>query len=413
MTESEIIQQLFHCAATAGNSEHKRSHLIELPKLIIRLAKQIASQTYQPQPFTVFAVTDPKLREIFAPTFSDRLVQQWLVSHIESWFDKRFIDDSYANRTGKGTHAAIARLQRFTRQPGHRWYCKLDIQAFFPSIDRSILLGLWQDELFKLPFESATLLQLNHVATAIINQSPIDPPPQLSGDIRLLKQIPTHKSLYHARPGIGLPIGSLTSQFFANVYLDKLDQFVKHQLKVKGYLRYVDDFILLGDNPDQLNEQRQQVESFLSQYLHLRLHPNKVVLQRCNQGIDYLGSIVYPNHRLIRQRSVKALRRRLRWFFHFIEPETYPSYPPPMAQQWAQWMANHELLRAPGIPSIDFLQRMLSTINSYYGQMTHANTYRLRKHIYHKELGPLKQFFLPANGRYSHLTIRKTCLLEY
>jgi hypothetical protein len=159
---AHIARELFACAAKAGNSEHKRAHFINLPAIVLAQARAIALGTYQPQALTVFAVTDPKLREIFAPTFPDR-------------------------------------LQHFMRQPGHKWYCKLDIRAFFPNIDRSILRQLWDK---------------------------------------------------------GLPIGSLSSQFFANVYLHELDHFVKHTLKVRGYVRYVDDFVLLADSAQALMTQR-------------------------------------------------------------------------------------------------------------------------------------------------------------
>ncbi len=110
------------------------------------------------------------------------------------------------------------------------------------------MLALWQKSVPRQPFDEQTRARLDQVASAILLQSPLDPPPIASGRRDLLAQVPPHKSLYHARPGIGLPIGSLTSQFFANVYLNELDQFVKHSLKVRAYLHYVDDFVLLGDN---------------------------------------------------------------------------------------------------------------------------------------------------------------------
>lgn len=134
MTEIDIARQIFACAAQAGNSEHKRAHFINLPQIVLAQAAAIAQGRYAPQPFTVFAVTDPKLREIFAPAFVDRLVHQWLIGHLEPWWNPRLIDDSFANRAGKGTQAAINRLQSFMRQPGHSWYCKLDIRAFFPAL---------------------------------------------------------------------------------------------------------------------------------------------------------------------------------------------------------------------------------------------------------------------------------------
>ena len=311
MNETDIARQLLACAARAGNSEQKRTHFIDLPRLVLGLARDIATGHYKPRSFTVFAVTDPKLREIFAPDFADRLVQQWLVTHVQPWWDRRFIDDSFANRTGKGTQAAVRRLQHFMRQSGQRWYCHLDIRAFFPSIDRAVLLRLWRKALPQLPWPQAVRSCLDQVATAIITQDPTQPAPMRSGDTALLARIPAHKSLLGAAPGVGLPIGSHTSQFFANVYLNELDQFVKHQLKVRAYLRYVDDFVLLADDPQTLVRWQAQIARFLGDHLHLELHPGKTVLQRCRQGIDFLGSVVYPDHCLIRQRSIRALRLRL------------------------------------------------------------------------------------------------------
>ena len=412
MTETDIARQLFECAATTGNSEDKRSNLIGLPALVLEQARAIAQRRYAPQPFTVFAVTDPKLREIFAPAFADRLVQQWLVRHIELWWDRRFIDDSYANRKGKGTQAAIVRLQHFMRQPGHRWYCKMDIKAFFPTIDRILLLRLWRDALPRLPHPTVTRRMLDQVATAILTQNPIDPAPTHSGRPGLIALIPSHKSLYHAPAGKGMPIGSLTSQFFANVYLNELDQFVKHTLKASAYLRYVDDFVLLADDPQTLLVWKTRIEKFLLQRLQLQLHPDKTVLQRSHQGVDFLGSIVYPNHRLTRQRSVRALNARLAWFRLLIFGRDHRNAtiapPTPPSGNWQRWLSNHQALVKPGVPTAALLERMLATINSYYGVFSHGNTWRLRQHIYHKELGPLQRFFLPDGSGYLHLLIRKS-----
>lgn len=412
MTETDLLRQtiarqLFECAAAAGNSEHKRARFIELPRLVLEQAAAIAEGRYRPQPFTVFAVTDPKLREIFAPDFADRLVQQWLVRHIEPWWDKRFIDDSYANRKGKGTQAAIDRLQHFMRQPHRRWYIKLDVRAFFPGIDRRIVLALWRAALPRLPHPEKMRRCLDQVASAILQQNPVEPLPVFSGQRHLLAQIPAHKSLYHAAPGKGMPIGSLTSQFFANVYLNELDQFVKHTLKVRSYVRYVDDFVLLADDPQTLLGWKAEIDRFLAKHLALQLHPDKTVLQRCSQGVDFLGAIVHPRHRLIRQRCVRALRQRLAWFRWLVSPHSARAVAQPPGGAWKRWLADHRALIAPGVPSPALLQRMLATINSYYGLFSHADTWRLRKHIYQKELGPLKGFFLPDGPHYRHLQIRK------
>jgi len=410
LTEIQIIQLLFTCAANAGNSEQKRARFLDLPDLVLQQARAISQKCYSPQPFTVFAVTDPKLSEIFAPAFIDRLVHQWLVRHIEPWFERRFIDDSYANRKGKGTQVAIQRLKYFLRKPQNTWYCKMDIQAFFPSIDREIMLQLWRKALPKLPYPVATRQHLDQVATAILRQNPIDPAPIYSGRKSLLNIIPAHKSLFHATPGKGLPIGSLTSQFFANVYLNELDQFIKHQLKIRYYLRYVDDLVILGDDPALLKQQHQAIHHFLNTRLKLALHPHKTVLQRCAQGIDFLGNIVYPTHTLVRQRSVRALRSRIAWFKYLLYPNTERAVTMPCSGSWQRWLALHPVFDCQGQPSVAILKRILATINSYYGLFSHAQTFRLRQHIYHQELGSLQRFFLPSDATYHHLQLKKAWL---
>jgi len=410
--ESQIARELFACAAVASHSEQKRAHLIALPQLVLDLAQAIANGHYQPGAFTIFAVTDPKLREIFAPGFADRLAQQWLIRHIEPSWDKRFIDDSFANRKGKGTQAATERLQMFMRRPGQRWYIKLDIQAFFPSIDRRILLELWSTHFPKLHCPHALRDQIDGVARAILEQSPTDPAPVRSGNLALLSQIPAHKSWLLAPEHAGMPIGSLTSQFFANVYLNELDQFIKHTLKVPCYLRYVDDFILLADDPNTLLAWKHSIASFLQDRLRLSLHPAKVVLQRCAQGVDFLGYRVHPHYKFVRQRSVRALRRRIAWFCHLLAPKEHPWAQPPMSGEWRKWLVLHDACSTDGSASAALLQRMLSTLNSYYGLLRHANTYTLRKHIYHKELGILRSYFLPADKDYSHLKVRAHWLMR-
>jgi hypothetical protein len=226
----------------------------------------------------------------------------------------------------------------------------------------------------------------------------------------LLAQIPPHKSLFHAAPDTGLPIGSLTSQFFSNVYLNELDQFVKHTLKARAYVRYVDDFVLLADDPATLNQWKDAIDTFLKTALKLNLHPNKIVLQRCAQGVDFLGAIVFPQYTLARQRSVRALRRRIAWFNWLVFPKNARRVPMPPAGTWRRWLENHDAFIAPGHPSPALLQRMLATLNSYFGLFIHAHTWRLRKHLYHHELGPIQRFFLPEGPGYRHLRIKKIWL---
>ena len=411
MTETEIASQLYACVNQAGNSIDKRRYMIEISGIVCSLAQDIHAENYQPGRMTAFAVQDPKLREIFAPGFRDRLAQQWLVSVSGPTIARAWIDDCFSNRIGKGTHSAIGRLQHFMRMPSHRHYCQMDIRSFFTSINRHILLALWKAEQTRLPYPEQTLRQLDAVAQKIILQNPIFHKPALSGNIALLKQIPPHKSLFHSQPNIGLPIGSLSSQFFSNVYLNPLDQYVKHQLKIRGYLRYVDDIIILGHEPKILLEQMRQINQFLNDHLHLHLHPDKTVLQRVDQGANFLGFIVFPHYRYVRERILRALRSRIYFFNYLIDPARYPHGSKPHRGTWPQWLALHQL--APPLePSPVVLKRMLATLNSYYGQLVHADTYHLRRKIYNEMLGPIKRYFLPTDATYSQLHIKKVWLIS-
>jgi hypothetical protein len=411
MTETEIASQLYACVNQAGNSIDKRRYMIEIPGIVCALAHDLHVESYQPGRMTAFAVQDPKLREIFAPSFRDRLAQQWLVSVSGPTIERAWIDDCFSNRIGKGTHSAIGRLQHFMRMPHHSHYCQMDIRSFFTSINRHTLLAHWKAELARLPHPEQTIRQLDAVAQRIILQNPIHPQPALSGNLALLKQIPLHKSLFHSQPNIGLPIGSLSSQFFSNVYLNPLDQFVKHQLKIRGYLRYVDDFIILGDDPKKLLEQMRRINQFLEDRLQLQLHPDKTVLQRVDQGANFLGYIVFPHYRYVRERTLRALRSRIYFFNYLLEPTRYPHGSKPQRGTWVQWLALHQLA-PPLAASPVVLQRMLATLNSYYGQLGHADTYRLRRKIYHEMLGPIKRYFLPTDANYQQLRIKQVWLFS-
>lgn len=173
MTETEIACQLYICVNQSSNSVDKRRFMIEMPRIVAALAQDIYAEQYQPQRMTAFAVQDPKLREIFAPNFRDRLAQHWLISLINPSIARGWIDDCYSNRIGKGTHSAIERLQHFMRKPHNRYYCQMDIRSFFTSIDRKILLSLWHAQFVKLDYPAQTLRQINAVALKIILQNPI------------------------------------------------------------------------------------------------------------------------------------------------------------------------------------------------------------------------------------------------
>jgi RNA-directed DNA polymerase len=234
---------------------------------------------WQPAATVCFCVSHPKTREIHAPDFADRIVHHILVARLEKLFEPVFIHDSFANRTGKGSHAAVDRLQSFLRQrenmpqqhPAGGWYLQLDIHNYFNSIHRPTLYTMVCKRLQQAE-KNGLLSAKNALALrSLCHKLLAQPVLQMVRDHAAAAKIPPHKRLCNAALQCGLPVGNLTSQFFANVYLDALDQFIKHTLRVRHYVRYVDDFVLLGSSPAQLQAWQAEIELFLQQRLQLRV----------------------------------------------------------------------------------------------------------------------------------------------
>jgi RNA-directed DNA polymerase len=215
---------------------------------LFRLNKELIENTYLPKPLITFTLRDPKTRKISKSSFRDRIVHHAIVNIIEPIFDKSFIYDSCANRIGKGNLSALKRFDKFKRKVSKNnnrkcFVLKADIKHYFQEVNHDVLL-----KLLKRKIKDENFLKL---VEKILNN--------FDSEIR----------------GKGMPLGNLTSQFFANVYLNELDYFVKHKLKIKYYLRYVDDFVILHENEEQLKEWKTQIDEFLRQELKIELHPDK------------------------------------------------------------------------------------------------------------------------------------------
>jgi retron-type reverse transcriptase len=278
-------------------------------------------------------ITEPKLRLISAAPFRDRVVHRALVNVLAPRFERRFIFDSYACRVGKGTHAAIDRFQQFARRFGYVLKC--DIRKFFPSIDHLLLL-----ERVGRVVKDRRVVDL--CRTIIEHSNPQEPVvAYFPGDVLWTP---------HERRR-GLPIGNQTSQFFANVYLDPLDHFVKERLRCRGYVRYVDDFVLCHDSPAQLHDWLRAIREFLES-LRLTLHPTKCQIFPATQGTDFLGFRVFPTHRRLTKRSVKRFHRRIR-----------------------------QLQRAFLLGLISVAE-IRARINAWIGHVEHGDTWRLRERLF-------------------------------
>jgi retron-type reverse transcriptase len=288
---------LLRAALQAQRGKRSRPNVeafhFDLEPELLRLRDELANHTYRPGPYRTFTLRQGKPRLISAAPYRDRIVHHALVNVLEPIFEPSFLPDSYACRKGKGTHAAVRRCQAYARRYGYVW--KADIRKFFPSMDHAIL-----KELLARKVKDPQVLGL---AARIIDHS--NPQDEVQHSFRG-NDLFTPRERRH-----GLPIGNQTSQFFANVYLDPLDHFLKDRLGVGGYVRYCDDFVAFAGDKRELARARRQVEEFLAG-LRLRLHPTKNQVFPTRQGIAFLGYRVFRTHRGLAKPKVFRFRRRLR-----------------------------------------------------------------------------------------------------
>jgi retron-type reverse transcriptase len=282
---------------------------------LLQLQRELKAQTYQPGEYHSFYIHDPKKRLISAAPFRDRVVHHALCNLIEPVFERSFIFDSYANRIGKGTHKAIDRAQQFARR--FRYVLTCDVRQFFPSIDHAILRGILDLSLRGTKqspratgdcFDGRTPSRNDGEIMWLVDQILQSGAGVLSEEYDMLYF--AGDDLFSATRARGLPIGNLTSQFWANCYLNPFDHFVKRRLRCKGYLRYVDDFLLFSNNLESLHDWRAQAIQELGRY-RLTLHENQCQPRPVTEGIPFLGFILYPNHRLLKHRKGMAFQRKL------------------------------------------------------------------------------------------------------
>ncbi len=266
----------------------------DLEANLVGLQRELREKTYIPGAYSSFYIHEPKRRLISAAPFRDRVVHHALCNVIEPILERSFIFDSYANRAGKGTHAALDRTQEYARR--YRYVLQCDVRQFFPSIDLTIL----REILTRKIADPAVLGLIDGILASGIGV--------LSEEYEM--EWFTGDDLLAATRPRGLPIGNLTSQFWANCYLNPADHFVKRELHCPGYIRYVDDFLLFADDKETLWTWQQAVIDRLAG-LRLTIHPGAHP-RPVTEGIPFLGFVVYPTHRLLKRRKVVHFRQQLR-----------------------------------------------------------------------------------------------------
>jgi hypothetical protein len=259
------------------------------------LQHELSTKTYQPGRYTSFYIHEPKRRLISAAPFRDRVVHHALCNVIEPLFERSFIDDSYANRIGKGHHRALDRCQAFARRYPYALTC--DLKQFFPSIDHQLLRQI----LARRVACPDTLWLIDQILASGVG---------VLAEEYEMAWFPGDDLLAAVRPR-GLPIGNLTSQFWANCYLNDFDHFVKRKLRCKGYLRFVDDFLLFAGDKATLWQWREAVVAYLAS-LRLTLHLTCAQVRPVTEGLPFLGFVVYPQRRRLKGRKVVHFRRRMR-----------------------------------------------------------------------------------------------------
>ncbi len=257
---------------------------LHLEDNIFLLHQKLVSDEWKPDPYKIFFVQDPKLRRIHKASVADRVLYQAMYQVVYQIFDKHFIYDSYASRNFKGTHRGVKRFQTFAGKVSgnHRrpaFVLKCDIRRFFDSVDHTILLRLIEQRI---------------------------------SDKELLRLLENIIGSFETIHGKGLPLGNVTSQILANIYLNELDQFVKHTLKARYYIRYCDDFVILSADVSKLKEFVQYIVQFLDERLKLKLHPNKVTIRKISQGTDFLGYVSLPNYCVLRTKTKNRMYKKIK-----------------------------------------------------------------------------------------------------
>jgi len=285
-------ENLLSAFKKAKKGKTKKHYVIKFEKNlkenILKLQQELINQTYKPKPLETFILRDPKTRKISKSRFRDRVVHHALINIIKSLFQPSFIYDSHANQIGKGTLKAIQRFDYFKRKVSKNntricYILKADIKHYFEEVDHNTLIS-------------------------IIRRKVSD-----ERIIWLIKQIlANYPEEGGGRTACGMPLGSHTSQFFANIYLNELDQYVKHVLRAKYYIRYVDDFVILSHSRDEVEKWKEKINEFLKQKLSLELHPQKSQVVCINQGINFLGFRIFYYHKLLRKSNLKKFDSKMK-----------------------------------------------------------------------------------------------------
>ncbi len=355
-TESEIFSfktiynSYMECRKNKRNTHNALEFEMDLMQNLWQLCDELNNGTYKIGRSICFLTSSPKLREVFAADFRDRIVHHVLVKELEKVYEPKFISDVYNNRKGKGIHKAMKKAQSYMNATYGGYYLQLDIKGFFYNLDKDIL--------FKQLFLQCKISKLRGAYLDLAKQIIYHNPTKnytFKGDKSKLKLLPTHKTLFKIPENKGLPIGNLTSQFFANIYMNNFDNYIKRVLKVRYYIRYVDDFVLFDTSKQSLQKFYTEIQTYLKENLALELRAD-TKLAKHSQGLNFLGYIIRENYILTRKRVVNNYKCKK-----------------------ARYLNEYE--RQKGKMSLLEIKEFLSVKASFESHVRHSNSYNLLNKI--------------------------------
>lgn len=384
MNKEQLLQDLFRAYFDARrnkrNTVNQLRFELDYESNIITLCNDILARNYIIGPSICFIVNKPVKREIFAASFRDRVIHHLIYNYVNPYFESIFIDDSYSCRKDKGTLHGVKKVAGFIKECSNNYttdcyVLKLDIEGYFMNINRMLLLDLIRRHLnnFYTSVEDIRFDKelLDYLICCILNDDSTTNC-TIKGCPSDWDGLPESKSLFNRKKNFGLPIGNLTSQLFSNVYLHGFDSFVKDELGVQYYGRYVDDFVIVHSDLAYLKKLHITLFDYLIKHLGLRIHPKKIFLQHYTKGVNFLGATIKPHRIYVSNRTKRNFKKTV--------------------LQWEkQFSGKHS-------PNSKDLYRLMAGINSYLGIMKHYRTYNIRKKI-------LLSSNIPSVFQYGYLNV--------
>lgn len=376
----ELLEAYFDCREHKRNSFGALEFEVDYEQNLLNLYRDLKSGKWMPGKSSCFIVKKPVVREIFAAPFRDRIVHHFLINRLNPYFEKYFILDSFACRKEKGIFAAVERLEKFIRSAscGGTKECfvlKVDIKGFFMSINREILCDKLEKFIDEKICASEQGVESNFLKSLVRKIVLSDPTKNCirRSPLSFWEQLPSDKSLFTCKKGCGLPIGNLTSRVFANFYLSEFDHFIKHTLRIKKYVRYVDDCVIVHEDIKYLKMLVPELRKFLNENLHLTLHPKKIYLQKASHGVEFLGAFIKPSHTVIGRRTKGNFVKKLQLYEKMAE--------------------EHK-------PTKEEKKAILSSVNSYLGIMRHykSKNFRVRQILRYFKKRLKNHFSFKAEG---------------